>query len=406
MLIQYLLSKSQTGKFRYAVVESDEKWKEPQHGFIIQRSYGQVKGKNTLSPEIVVGKKPASKTWNEQLLLKFNSEVKKFCDKGYIQVEKHPNDYSEEELLELFGETKCDQQGVIKPQLAKQSEKVTNPKIFDKGWMISRKLDGVKALFYFRDGEIHTASRGGSDYDAATVHLRENQRLIDFFKSNPDVILDGELFKPLVSLQTISGACRLEKGTSDTSWIQYWIYDCYHIDNPSMIAIDRQKFLELELVNKRQFPMYVDTDDTDFISSITVLSQDFVTGWDNMMKFHDQYVAEGFEGAVIKDPDKEYKPGSRCNNLIKIKSYKSEDFLVTGYELGTRGSEDMVFICETENGKVFRAMPVGNREVKEEYVNNFESKYKNHKAECTFFNYSDEGSPTQPKLRVFRFDLE
>ena len=36
----------------------------------------------------------------------------------------------------------------------------------------------------------------------------------------------------------------------------------------------------------------------------------------------------------------------------------------------------------------------------------FKDKYKGHKAECTYFNYSDEGIPTQPKLRVFRFDLE
>lgn len=33
-------------------------------------------------------------------------------------------------------------------------------------------------------------------------------------------------------------------------------------------------------------------------------------------------------------------------------------------------------------------------------------KYKGHLAECTYFNYSDEGIPTQPKLRTFRFDLE
>ena len=51
-------------------------------------------------------------------------------------------------------------------------------------------------------------------------------------------------------------------------------------------------------------------------------------------------------------------------------------------------------------------MPVGNREIKAEYVENFETKYKGHKAECTFFNYSDDGIPTQSKLRIFRFDLE
>ena len=125
-----------------------------------------------------------------------------------------------------------------------------------------------------------------------------------------------------------------------------------------------------------------------------------------MKEAHDTYVSEGFEGAVITDPSKPYKPGSRCNNLIKIKSYLDDTFKIIGYELGLRGSEDMVFICELKDGRTFKAMPVGDRATKEEYVENFEDKYKGHKAECTYFSYSDDGIPTQPKLRVFRFDLE
>ena len=153
-MITYLLGKASTGKFRFAIVETTGKWKEPEHGFIIQRSYGQVGGKTTLSPAIVVDKTKQKRTWKEQLLLQYNSEVKKFKDKGYIQVDKHPNEYSLEELDSIFGDVKTNQYGVIKPQLAKQSEKVTNQKIFDKEWMISRKLDGRFML------SLNSAKRG------------------------------------------------------------------------------------------------------------------------------------------------------------------------------------------------------------------------------------------------------
>ena len=402
MLNKYLLGKASTGKFRYAQVECDEEWHEPEHGYIIQRSYGQVRGKNTLSPAIIVDRTKQKRNWKEQYTLQFNSEVKKFLEKGYIEVDKHPNEYTEEELGELFGEVKTNQYGIIKPQLAKQSEKVTNPKIFDKEWLISRKLDGVKALFYYKDGEIHTASRGGEDYDASTTHLREDLRLLAFFEANPTVILDGELFKRGKTLQQISGAARMEKNAYDCDWLEYWIYDCYLIDKPEMEAIDRYIFL----LERSPFFLYSGVDDDEKNEPIKILIHDTLEGWASMIQAHNQYVSEGFEGACITDPTKPYKPGSRGNQLIKIKQYKSEDFKVVGYELGLRGSEDMTFICELEDGRTFKAMPVGDRATKAEYVENFEEKYKGHKVECTFFNYSDDGIPTQPKARVFRFDLE
>ena len=154
----YLLSKDSKGKFRLAIIDLI---KNDLGHYCICRITGCVKGKLTNQPIIEVTKTYQSRTWLEQANLQYNHICKKFLDKGYIEVNKHPNEYTEEELGELFGEVKTDQYGIIKPQLAKQSEKVTNPKIFDKEWLISRKLDGVKALFYYKDGEIHTASRGG-----------------------------------------------------------------------------------------------------------------------------------------------------------------------------------------------------------------------------------------------------
>ena len=403
MLIKYMLGKASTGKLRYAVVECDEEWHEPEHGYIIQRSYGQVQGKNTLSPAIIVDKTKQKRNWKEQYTLQFNSEVKKFLDKGYVEVEKHPNDYELSELEEIFGEVKTNQFGVIKPMLAKQSEKVTNQKIFDKEWLASRKLDGVRCLLYYKDGVVHTASRGGEHYDYSTHHICEYPPLVKFFEENPTVILDGELFRRFKSLQQISGAARMEKTAYDGDWLQYWIYDCYI---PDMTAQDRYCFLINELNINQGIMVYDNTDLDDNDDVVRILAQVSVEGWPSMELLHDKYVAEGFEGLVIRDPSKPYKPGGRTNDMIKIKHYQSSEFLVTGYELGLRGSEDMTFICETEDGIVFKAMPVGDREVKAEYVENFEEKYEGHKAECTYFNLSDEGVPTQPKLRVFRFDLE
>lgn len=404
-MIKYLLGKSSNGKFRFAIVECNEEWCEPEHGYIIQRSYGQVNGKTTLSPKIIVNKTKQNRTWKEQYMLQFNSETKKFLDKGYIEVEKHPNDYSNEELNSLFGSTKKNRYGIIKPMLAKQFDKVTNKKIFNDIWIASRKLDGVRCLMYWNGDSIHTASRGGETYEYSTEHIRNDKRLINYFKDHPNNILDGELFKRFTSLQKISGAARLEKNAYDCDWLQYWIYDVYESDIPDLKADYRIKGL-LKAVIEYHIPLYNDTSMDEEDSSVFILMQNNVSGLEEIDKLHDKYVSEGFEGVVIRNPEKPYKPGGRTNDMIKIKKYKSEDFKVIGYKLGLRGFEDMTFTCELKDGRTFEAMPCGDRATKAEYVKNFDNKYKGHKAECTFFNYSDKGIPTQPKMRVFRFDLE
>ena len=400
-MIKYLLGRASTGKFRFWVCQCDEEWHEPEHGYIIQRTYGQVGGKTTSSPPIIVSKTKQKRNWVEQYTLQFNSEVKKQLDKGYVEVPEHPNEYTEQELSEIFGDVASNQKGIIKPMLAKQESKLTNRKILDKEWLCSKKLDGVRCLMYWDGKEIHTASRGGEGYDPATTHIREKESLINFFKENPTIILDGELYKHGKTLQQISGAARLEKNAYDCDWLEYWVYDCYDTANPDMIAKERQSFLS------SNFPYPVNSEFNEVIGAkIIIVDQHKVSGEENIWKLHDQYVSEGFEGCVIRDPNRPYKPNGRTNDMLKFKNYKSEDFKVIDYQLGSRGSEDMCFICELEDGRTFKAMPCGTREDKEEYIANFDSKYKGHMLECTYFNLSDNGIPTQPKGRVFRFDLE
>jgi DNA ligase-1 len=124
-----------------------------------------------------------------------------------------------------------------------------------------------------------------------------------------------------------------------------------------------------------------------------------------MEQLHNQYVSEGWEGVVIRDPSKLYRPNGRTNDMIKIKHYQDSTFLVVGYELGLRGSEDMVFNCQLPDGRLFKAKPYGDRLCKQEYVENFEEKYLNQLGDCKFFYYSNDGIPLQPSFIAFRYDL-
>lgn len=363
MLNKYLLGKASTGKFRYAQVECDEEWHEPEHGYIIQRSYGQVRGKNTLSPAIIVNRTKQKRNWKEQYTLQFNSECKKFLDKGYIETERHPNEYSEEELNELFGEVKTGQDGIVKPMLAKQADKVTNLKTFDKDYYASRKINGVRCLIWCRDGEIHTSSRGATNYDLALYHILSHPTLIEFFKNHSNAILDGEVYLKGLTLNFISGICRTQKTVDDGKDLQFYWYDIVELDKP---FTERYQLIQDWAKEMNLLPFDSDRKNNGKNLAIQVVPHVKISGWNNMKKLHDEYVKDGWEGLVIRLASSVYKPGARNNDWIKIKNYFEAEYPIVGLSEGLR-EEDMCFILETSSGQKFNCKPMGDRAQKQWY---------------------------------------
>lgn len=401
----YLITKDAKGKIRVGIVSYEllnANDRQTRH-FIIHRSSGQLGGKMTPQPDKIVDRGKAGRTMWEQVMLEAKHLVKEKLDKGYKEVESNPESVPEETLHNILGEVITDQNGIPKVMLAKQADKVTNKAIYDKLWIASRKIDGLRASIYMgSDGELHTASRGAMNYDAAMYEILSNKTLRELIGDNPGLILDGECYKHGWSLQQLNGIARTQKTAVDYEVLQFYWYDIIDMNSTFDERFAFMKDIRDDL--NLTFDPYREFKDNEL--RIQFVPQVEVSGWDNMLKLHNQYVEEGWEGLVIRDPDRVYKPNGRTNDMIKIKLYKSEDFRVIGYELGLRGNEDMVFICQTKDGKTFKAKPLGDRLQKEEYVENFESLYKGHIGECKFFYYSDEGIPLQPVFKAFRDDLE
>lgn len=360
-MIKYLLGKASTGKFRWWTIECDEHYYEGQ-GYCIQRSYGQLHGKETFGPEIYVAHGKAKRTTKEQLVLQFNSELKKQLDKGYKEVDKHPNEYTEDELNEIFGSVKMRKGSTVKPMLAKQADKVSS-KTFDKEYYGSRKVNGVRCLIYNDNGQIRTASRGATDYDLAIFHIINHPKLIEFFKNHPDSILDGEIYKMGLPLNKISGICRTQATVADGKDLEFYWYDIVDLEQPFS---ERYKTIqewsnELEL---SEFDPYKHFSDDEL--HIQFLPQVKISGYENMKKLHDKYVEEGWEGLVVRLSSSVYKPGSRGNDWIKIKCYTDAEYPIVGISEGLR-EEDMCFILETQNGQRFNCKPMGDREQKQWY---------------------------------------
>ena len=338
------------GKVRYIHI-----WTEKvDDKYLIHRESGLLTGKKVVAPDIEILKGKVKRTIDEQCELEFNSNFKKYLDKGYKDVsDSKLSELTDAKCNEILGTTKTDANGALKPMLCKVLDK-TNKKLTDKKWYGSYKHDGVRMLLFLRDGEVHTSSRGGGDYDIPATYIRQDPYIVQLLTENEGLILDGELYRHGWNLQKISGLARKETLEEDHKQL---CYHCYDIVDESSTFKQR-----VERLNKFK-------QNCPENSKLIIIEQRLISGLDSIMEMHNEAVANGYEGLVIKDPDKEYKCGARDNRALKVKEFVDDEFKILGLVEGLR-DEDMCFLMEMPDGTQFKAKPIGDRALKQYYREN------------------------------------
>lgn len=135
--------------------------------------------------------------------------------------------------------------------LAKSSNDVST-KLFNKQYYGSRKINGTRCLIYFKDDALHTASRGAITYDIAISHIINHPKLIAFFRENPNLMLDGEIYKHGWTLNKISGLARKEETDEEARHLEYYLYD--------VVDIEKSFKERLEILNSIKFKLNLDFD--------------------------------------------------------------------------------------------------------------------------------------------------
>lgn len=137
----YLATRDSKGKVRTVLVELHQDG----NTFTIKRFTGQLGGKIIEQPHIIIDAGKAKRTILQQAELQYNAKVKEYCNKGYKKIseltKKKVSDLTNADIEKLIPEEKTDSNGVPKPMLAKQAEKVAVSN-FEKPHWCSRKLDG------------------------------------------------------------------------------------------------------------------------------------------------------------------------------------------------------------------------------------------------------------------------
>lgn len=246
--------------------------------------------------------------------------------------------------------------------------------------LVQPKLNGVRCIAVWENGEVVLLSRGGKKY--IMPHI--SKALMKHFAGNPNTQFDGELYKHGTPLQYIAGIAKLEdEAQFDRKLaIQYHVYD---LAMPTVKQAGRMFALSAYDLGK-DYIHYVDT--------YTANSEQEVK------EFHDKFVDQGYEGAIVRDPDATYQFGFRDQCLLKVKEFIDEEFEITGCEIDPhKGIESFVFVLKNNiNDLTFKARPTGTLEEKEIWrVGN--RNFIGKKATIRYQERTQDGLPHQAHVR-------
>ncbi len=246
---------------------------------------------------------------------------------------------------------------------------------------IQKKLNGMRVLAHVFDGEVKYFSRKGKEYE--TLH-HWDKLILEHFPVG--TILDGEAFNPDLNFQQIVRLVKRVKANRDDieqDVIKFWVYDVVQEDQP---FLNRQAWLHQHFVDFRH-------------SLVCHLPAYPCTTHEDILKWHNTFIGEGFEGSIIRNSGGLYRINYRSYDLLKLKDFIDEEFLITGGKSGTgKDTGTVIFICQVnspENPFEFYVRPKGTWEERKEYFDNLQS-YIGKWLTVRYQEKSEDGLPIFP----------
>jgi DNA ligase 1 len=298
---------------------------------VITTRHGQVGGKIQMTQDVIRSGKNIGKanftTAYEQAKLEAQAKHEKQLKKRYVRTIEEAQ---AGEVDEVIG-------GGVPVMLAqsfdKHSAKISYPAY------LSPKLDGMRLVATIIDGECSLWSRT----QKAVKTLPHIQRALEVAFPNGTVTIDGEAYSNQYrdDFNKIMSLIRPDEPVPGHEIIEYHIFDMV-ADAPFDERLGELQAALLEppliLVEQRQ-----------------VYSKD--EAFEGMSEF----IANGYEGAMIKNTSSPYEH-KRSYHIQKLKLMVDDEFKIVGMEEGRGKLQGHIgsFICETETGVRFNAKLKGS----------------------------------------------
>lgn len=336
--------------------DSVKVWTISTEGADIVTVFGQLDGKMQTSRKTAKGKNigKANETSPEaQAALEATSTWKNKKDKGYTETLDNARDE------------------VFLPMLAKDFE--DNKKHVKYPCYVQPKLDGVRCMAYWNNDEVILMSRLGKTYDVP--HIKEElERILP-----KEQVLDGELYVHGLNFQEITRL--VKKNRPESIQLQYHVYDGF-IKNDMMVPYNQRHCGLLRILKDAKHAQ--------------VVRNSIATNEAHVMEDQGNFVVEGYEGAMVRNSDMHYRLKHRSSDLLKVKTFKDDEFLVVGHDVGEgRFSETPIWICETKDKRQFRVTPKGTMAERKQALSEA-SEYIGQWLKVKYFELSEDGIPRFP----------
>jgi bifunctional non-homologous end joining protein LigD len=193
----------------------------------------------------------------------------------------------------------------------------------DRLWAYEIKWDGVRAIAYWRPGELRLESRNLKDITAQYPELGRLGRAL----GSHQAVLDGEIvafdqqgrpsFASLQQRMHVASAAQVRRLANSTP-VTYMIFDLLWLDGHSLMQVPylerRERLASLQLTGERwQTPEHV-------------------VGHGRAVL--DASAEQRLEGIVAKRLDSNYQPGRRSNSWVKVKNLGRTEVVLGGWMPG------------------------------------------------------------------------
>jgi DNA ligase-1 len=262
-----------------------------------------------------IGKKNET-TPHDQAILEAQAKVDKQLDRGYVWDAGDAASGKVDDCVE----------GAFYPMLAKSFDdhgsKINFP------CFVQPKLDGLRATCI--GGQFFSRSRKPFN---VLKHLTDEIVRLGL----DEVQLDGELYNHDYrdEFETIVGAIKRDKPSEQSALIQYHIYDAKILGDYR----DRKEYLDYlrERCADSKHLVFVETRIVKTLSEARVSYEDFME--------------QGYEGAMLRNLLGEYEDNKRSSNLQKLKEFQDSEFEIVDVLEGRGALQGCVgkFVCRIDD---------------------------------------------------------